>query len=236
MDWPFAGVRGAVDRARVGGGRVHVPGLPATWRRIAVALLLTALALPLVAAALAAGRDLALDRLAQALVVADAPPDHLDAVAIHGGGDSSAERERPAVALVRAGRADRLVALGGALPAGDPDLTYAGATVRRLRERGAADLPVERLEQGYSTWGELLALRQLAVERGWTSLGLATSPWHARRVAILARRAFAGTGVRWSLVVEPTSPAMARWWASPRGRVLVLGEWLKVGLALLTAR
>ena len=167
------------------------------------------------------------------LVVEHPMPDRVDAVAIHGGGGANAERELAALAMWREGRAGRIVAMGGPLPLGDRDVTYAGAVQRRLREVGAPPDAVQSLPVGASSGEELLALRGLAEREGWTAVALATSRWHSRRVALLAGQVFDGSGVDWRVVVpanygfEPD-----RWWEQPRASRLVTGEWLKIGMAL----
>ena len=167
------------------------------------------------------------------LVVAQEAPAHADAVAVHGGGGPGAERERAAATLWREGRADRVLAMGGPLPDGDPDGTYARAVERRLRQVGVPTEAVRVLPLGSSTAEELHALRQVAEVEGWASVVVATSRWHSRRVSLIAGQVFADSEIRWSVIVpEQMDLAVDRWWDSRRTRNLVVGEWLKVGLAL----
>jgi uncharacterized SAM-binding protein YcdF (DUF218 family) len=167
------------------------------------------------------------------LVVVQPAPDHADAVAVLGGGGATADRERVAVALWRDGRADHIVALGGPLPLGDPDVYYAWAVRRRLIAAGASPEAVRILAVGSSTAGELTALRAAAEAEGWTSLVVATSRLHSRRAALLAEQAFGGSPIAWRVVVAPEpGPSIDRWWDQPDLRAQVLGEWLKIALAL----
>jgi len=179
-----------------------------------------------IAAALAA----LLHLLATGLVRVDVPPPHLDAVAVHGGGSPLYERERPAVDLLKSGAADWIVAMGGTLPPGDPDLTYAGATVRRLNELEVDLDRVIRIDQGLSTQTELAALRRVAEGRGWHKVALSSSPWHTRRVAMTAERVFDGSGIGWS-VITGSPPGLDGWWSAPSNPVPV--EWFKIGMLLV---
>jgi uncharacterized SAM-binding protein YcdF (DUF218 family) len=207
--------------ARIGAARL-------AWLVGLVGLLLTAIPASFAASLVA---PTLLPTLGHALVAIDPTPSHVDAVAVHGGGGMGRVREVPAV-LMLAERADWLVAMGGPLPAGDPDLTYAGATLRRLRELGLHDDPrVIALTTGQSTEGELRALRELAEARGWRSVALSTSAWHTRRVGATARRVFAGSGIGVAVVALPTSDLdLDRWWQDYYARLAIPGEWAKLFL------
>jgi uncharacterized SAM-binding protein YcdF (DUF218 family) len=205
---------------------------------LAAALLLAAatclvavLALP---SALPLARATALRLLAEALVQVDEPPAHADAVAVHGGGEADGSREKAAIALWKDGRADRLVAMGGPLPPGDPDITYARGVARRLRADGVPNEAILRLEAGGSTAGELVALRRLAEAEGWRRVVLSSSRWHTRRIALLAGQVFRASPVAWSVVAPPGFGFdVDRWWEERPARDVVLGEWAKIGVALL---
>lgn len=201
------------------------------WLVAAAGLLISVVLAALVGLSVARGL---LPALGHALVDVDPVSAHVDAVAIHGGGGMSWVREIPAV-LMLGERADWLVAMGGPLPAGDPDLTYAGATMRRLRELGLHDdRRVLLLDSGQSTEGELRALRELAETRGWRALALSTSAWHTRRVSATARRVFAGSTIGIAVVALPTSELdLDRWWDDSHGRLVIPGEWVKLFLLSL---
>lgn len=167
--------------------------------------------------------------LGQALVAADPTPARVDAVAVHGGGGARGEREHRAVELLRDGVTEQVVAMGGRLPVGDPDLTYARAVERRLLARDVSPSLILRFDVGRSTQGELVALRRLAEERGWRSLALATSSWHTRRVKLLAGQVFAGSGVSLSVVaLDGDRGDLGDWWRDRWRRQLILGEWSKL--------
>jgi uncharacterized SAM-binding protein YcdF (DUF218 family) len=171
--------------------------------------------------------------VAWALVVSGpAPQPRVDAVAVSGGGDARGTREAPAALMLKSGRAGVIVAMGGPLPPGDPDGTYAGAVARRLRAHGVPAGAIVRTDEGRSTRHELVALRDLAEARGWRSVAIATSDWHSRRVAAEAERVFLGSPVRWGIVVAPSVDIdLDRWWTSEDGRKRVIDEWLKFAAA-----
>ncbi len=171
------------------------------------------------------------------LVVLEPLPERVTVVAIHGGGGSDSLREKPAAEMLLRGRADLIVAMGGPLPLGDPDGTYAGAVVRRLAALGVDPVKVVPLEQGGSTLAELRALRALALARGWSSIALATNRWHMRRVTLSAQNAFRGTSLIWFVIASPDiEPELARWWESSVGRRTVIGEWIKTGVLVVAGR
>jgi uncharacterized SAM-binding protein YcdF (DUF218 family) len=211
-------------------------GRPAGWALYTARVRIVLIAVLAIAVAVTSA-SFALGAVARApvdlLVARHGDAHHVDAVAIHGGGGASGDRELPAVALWREGRTARLVALGGALPLGDPDVTYARAVARRLAAMGVPAEAVRLLEVGSSTSEEMLALREVAEAEGWRSIALSTSRWHSRRAAIIADQVFGGSAIAWTIVVpdELDFPA-DRWWQERRSRELVYGEWAKVGLAL----
>jgi len=202
------------------------------WPLLAGALaVLGILIVPLPADAAATA---ALRALGHGLVVVDPPTGHVDAVAVHGGGGPNHDRELPAAQMLANGAADVVVAMGGPRPVGDPDLTYAGAVERRLREIGVDPDRIVRMTEGLSTSGELLALRRLAESRGWHAVALSSSPWHTRRVSMLAHRAFAGSGITVSVVAPAQGDVdLDQWWSRPYTRGLILGEWAKTAMAWL---
>lgn len=77
---------------------------------------------------------------------------------------------------------------------------------------------------------ELAAARALAGRRGWTSMQVVTSPYHARRVAVLiqdveATGADVGAGLKWGVTTasaEPVRPWL--WWSRRYDRRYVVYE------------
>jgi len=210
----------------------------ARLQTLALALLLAAATCLYAALALKSAvplaRGVALRLVAEALVQVDEPPARVDAVAVHGGGAENASRELAAISLWKDGRVGRFVAMGGPLPAGDPDVTYARAVERRLRANGVPDGVIVPMPAGNSTAGELIALRRLAEAEGWRHVVLTSSRWHTRRIALLAGQVFRGSSVGWTVTGPPELGFRAEgWWGDRRARDIVLGEWAKIGFALL---
>jgi uncharacterized SAM-binding protein YcdF (DUF218 family) len=217
----------AVPRRR----RVFAVAAPAPFTlpgwSIALAFLAALLVIPSVRSGLIAA---ALRPIGWALVASSqAPGAPVDAVAVSGGGDAQGTREAPAALMLKSGRAGVVVAMGGRLPPGDPDKTYAGAVARRLRAQGVPAGAIVRTDEGRSTRHELISLRGLAEARGWRSVAIATSDWHSGRVAVEAESVFAGSPVRWHIVVAPAAEfELDSWWTSEVGRSRVIDEWLKL--------
>lgn len=99
-------------------------------------------------------------------------------------------------------------------------------------ERGRAEaLPIRR--HRFGTRNEARALASLARERGWRSLVVISSGFHLRRVALVVRRALAGSGVRLSFAALPYDRDLygpGRWWRRPRGVRVVLSEVVKLAV------
>ncbi len=95
----------------------------------------------------------------------------------------------------------------------------------------AEALPIRR--QRFGTRNEARALASLALERGFKSLIVVSSGFHLRRVALVVRRALAGSGVRASFAALPYDRdpyAPGRWWRSPRRVRVVLSEVVKLAV------
>ncbi|HUG54131.1 MAG TPA: YdcF family protein [Vicinamibacteria bacterium] len=161
------------------------------------------------------------DRPARFLVQED-PPGLSDAVVVLAG-DPSYERTATAALLMRAGQARLLVLTGGEPGPGD--------SAASLRERAIAlgvppaDIRVE--SRSRSTREALVAVAPLLREKGVRSVTLVTSPYHQRRAAAVARRAWPGIAVR----SRPASPSFwtpRRWWTTAAGRRIVLTEYAKL--------
>ncbi|MGE5175286.1 MAG: YdcF family protein [Hyphomicrobiales bacterium] len=176
--------------------------------------------------------------------------DPADALFVLAGGQ---ERKVEAVARWRAGAAATLVVSVGrfewrryallGLP-GDDALGRAVEAVPYRRRHffvvvpsGAGDagdrrVEIVRVERGpLGTWRELRAFRRLAVERGWRSVVLLSSAIHLRRVSLLARRVFRGTGIAPTYLAVPGGrdrAGRASWPRTPRGAALIASELVKV--------
>ncbi|HEV8128170.1 MAG TPA: YdcF family protein, partial [Candidatus Eisenbacteria bacterium] len=85
----------------------------------------------------------------------------------------------------------------------------------------------------FGTRNEARALASLARGRGWRSLIVISSAFHLRRIALVVRRALAGSGVSVSYAALPfdrDSYAAGRWWRTPHGVRVVLSEVVKLGV------
>lgn len=98
-------------------------------------------------------------------------------------------------------------------------------------DSGAEAFPVRR--HRFGTRNEARALAALARERGWRSLVVISSGFHLRRVALVVKRALAGSGVRVSFAALPYDRdpyAPGRWWRRPRRVRVVLSEVVKLAV------
>lgn len=104
-----------------------------------------------------------------------------------------------------------------------------------LRRSGAeAVADVVRVDKRpFGTRHELRALRGLAAERGWGSLVLVSSAFHLRRVSLMARRIFRGTGVSLAYLGVPGATdryGPATWRRTFRGVRVIASEFVKLAL------
>lgn len=85
-----------------------------------------------------------------------------------------------------------------------------------------------------TTCEEALAVRELAQERGWTSLIVVTDPYHTRRARMAFRDAFRGTGI--AVMVRPVREHRYRpesWWQTQDGLRETWTEYLKLALYIV---
>jgi uncharacterized SAM-binding protein YcdF (DUF218 family) len=170
------------------------------------------------------------------LVVAEALP-RADAMVVLGGAAAYRERARAAAGLFGEGRAP-VVALtndglrGGWSQAEQRNPFFYERAGEELRRAG---VPAEKIElvPGLvtSTHDEAVALKAYAAARGWRSLLVVTSEYHARRSLWTFRRVFAGSGIAVGLAPAGPgegTPSGAFWWLRPRGWRLVAGEYVKL--------
>jgi uncharacterized SAM-binding protein YcdF (DUF218 family) len=180
-----------------------------------------------VSLALAAGALLATDLPARLLVVED-PPGPSDAVVVMAG-DPDYERTITAAALVRDGAVPLLVLTGGEPGPGD--------SAESLRAKAIAlGVAPERIRletTSHSTREAVLAVAPILRSAGARTVTVVTSPYHQRRAAAAARRAWPGVAVR-SRPAAASSWRPHRWWREERSRGIVVTEYLK--LAYYAAR
>jgi uncharacterized SAM-binding protein YcdF (DUF218 family) len=112
----------------------------------------------------------------------------------------------------------------------DPPVHYAAMVQRQAVSLGvSADRLLVAPGMPSSTYAEAVGLRQLAVEQGWRSLLVVTSPSHARRAGIILQSVFAGTGVYVQVVTVADHWYRAEsWWTSPAGRSETALEYAKL--------
>lgn len=186
-----------------------------------------ALALTAIVLAVAGAGFVLSDAPARVLVRDDAPT-RADAVVVMAG-DPDYERTATAARLVRAGQAPLMVLTGGERGPGDS----ASSLRRRALELG---VPADRIRvetASHSTREAVLAVEPILREAHVRTVILVTSPYHERRAAAAARRAWTGIEVR-SRPASPSSWRPERWWRDPRSRRIVVTEYLK--LAYYAAR
>jgi len=174
-----------------------------------------------IAAATVAAAVLGRDVPARYLVVED-PPGPADAIVVMAG-DPGYERTTAAAALMRASDVPVLLLTGGEPGPGD--------SAESLRARALAlGVPAARIrleERSRSTRGAVLALAPMLADAHARTVTLVTSPYHARRAAAAARRAWPGVLVR----SRPASPSLWRpegWWAHGGSRRIVVSEYVKL--------
>lgn len=130
-----------------------------------------------------------------------APDARFDAVIVLGGGTGVAtwgepqlsvagDRLRVGAELHRRGQTPLLITSGSSVAGlsqlGQRDLT--GETTALWRGMGVPDDAILAVPGPQNTRTEIIALGELAAERGWKRLGLVTSAWHLRRATRLAER------------------------------------------------
>jgi uncharacterized SAM-binding protein YcdF (DUF218 family) len=88
-----------------------------------------------------------------------------------------------------------------------------------------------------TTYEEANSVRQLAIERGWHSLMVVTSPFHTRRSRIIFQDMFRSTGI--TVIIRPVDGSWYKadsWWFSRAGVRNTRLEYLKLALYLVGYR
>lgn len=164
---------------------------------------------------------LAREEPARRLAVADplAPSDVIVVMA----GDPDYERTITAAALMRSGRGKTLILTGGEPGPGD-----SAASLRAVAIEFAVPPPRIQVETtSRSTREAVLAVAPMLEALGARTVTVVTSPYHQRRAAATARRAWPGVEVR-SFAASPSSWKAEGWWRSSQGRRIVATEYLKL--------
>ena len=88
-----------------------------------------------------------------------------------------------------------------------------------------------------TTYEEALAVRQLAIDRGWHTLRIVTSPSHTRRARYILADVFRDTGIAIQIQPVENHPySPDSWWATARGRHETGFEYVKFALYLVGYR
>jgi len=137
------------------------------------------------------------------------------------------DRRRPA--LVRQGDARWLIATDSELDLPGIRDSWAGLVRREAIWQGT---PEARIVDApgivTTTYAEALAVRRLALARGWRSLIVVTDPYHTRRARMIFRNVFRDAGVQF--IVRPADGAAYRadaWWRTEDGLRETWTEYLK---------
>jgi uncharacterized SAM-binding protein YcdF (DUF218 family) len=154
--------------------------------------------------------------------VVDQPAAHADAIVVLGGDNFYADRATHAAKLFREGVASQVVASGKRLR---PGAGEAELMEHDLIERGVPKDKILRLPQdASSTIEEALVVRQAAEQRGWKSIVLVTSNYHARRARYIFQKEFP-SGITVSVACAPDGDFdPSRWWEKRLSAKLFLHE------------
>ncbi len=195
---------------------------------------LASLLLALAAAVLihtALNPDRVLDSPARLLYVDTRDGSRADAVVCLSGAE--VERVEHCRRLYKAGKAGKIIVTGGGLEAGLIFYTAGGslASVSRgwLVENGVPEDSIEVVAQGASTYDEAAAVRVFIEGEGMGSIVVVSSPYHMRRVALVFRKAFRGSGVKVSFSpARGFNEGLAGWWRDEGLAAAVLAEYVKL--------
>jgi uncharacterized SAM-binding protein YcdF (DUF218 family) len=161
-------------------------------------------------------------------VVNDAPGP-ADAILILGDDDFQADRAARAAELYRARWAPRVVASGRFLR---PYMTIPELMRRDLMERGVpAEAIVAYPNQVENTREEALALRRLAVERGWRHVIVVTSNYHTRRTRFIFYRVWPQGFEFQTIAARDANYDADSWWRSRLAQKLFLHECVGIVVA-----
>jgi uncharacterized SAM-binding protein YcdF (DUF218 family) len=154
--------------------------------------------------------------------VVDEPPGPADAIVILGEDDFQADRAARAAELYRAHWAPRVVASGPFLR---PYMAIPELMRRDLMERGVpSEAIVPYANQVENTREEAIALRKLAVGRGWRHVLIVTSNYHTRRAHFIFYRVWP-QGFEFRIVAAPDANYDAdAWWRFRKSQKLFLHE------------
>ncbi|MCS7297792.1 MAG: YdcF family protein [Bacteroidia bacterium] len=126
-----------------------------------------------------------------------------------------------------------VVALGGAhnddlLALGMPYTQECTFTATALENFCVPPSHIHRECVGTSTQEEIAHIRHLCQLKGWKKIVIVSSPFHGRRIELLAQRWLAPDSITWGIAsAQPLSYSIERWWASEGGILTVFQEYVK---------
>ncbi|HBG47479.1 MAG TPA: hypothetical protein DDW94_10910 [Deltaproteobacteria bacterium] len=171
------------------------------------------------------------DLPARALFVDTGPGTGNDAIVCLSGAET--ERVEHCLELYRKGLAGVVVVTGGGLEKGlvfyREGRSLASISRDWLSSHGVPEGSITTIEEGTSTYEEALAVREFAVAKGLKSIVVVSSPYHMRRVSLVFRNVFGGSGV--SLGFSPARPfdeGLSGWWKEEGLVANVCLEYMKL--------
>lgn len=172
---------------------------------------------------------MAFSRLGQWLVIADPLPPSLDVIFVFAG--EAYVRVDYASELAKRYPTARLLVSGR---------NYKG-TMARISAAGIDTTRAEFTDDCRNTWEEIRFLTQWLSEtanatqndeNNQVTLGLVSSPYHMRRISLLARRQSLGSHAEAFFLPHSMQPdstgRRSQWWTAPESRVLALTETVKI--------
>ncbi|MBX2973296.1 MAG: YdcF family protein [Flavobacteriales bacterium] len=185
-----------------------------------------------VAALLGAGwllRYRLLHGVGSVLIVAD-EVHHADALYVLGG--ASYDRGTHAAELLKAGAAPVAYCTGSNVPssfkAEGRMITEAQLTRAAAIRAGASPEQVLPFSYGTSTFEEAQGVLLHAKRLGFDTIAVLTTDFHTRRVGVVFRKRFAGSGIHVLVASAPSSEYDAdQWWNSEQGLLMVNNEYVK---------
>lgn len=135
--------------------------------------------------------------------------------------------------LYKSGGAGKIIVTGGGLEAGLIYYREGGSLAALSRDwllaNGVPAGSIETVEEGASTYEEAAAVRALVERKSMRSIVVVSSPYHMRRVSLVFRKAFRGSGVGVSFSpAKGFSEGLAGWWRDEGLATAVVGEYVKL--------
>ncbi len=102
-------------------------------------------------------------------------------------------------------------------------------TAHMLREYCIPDSFIELACQGTSTYEEMLLIRQLCLEKGYRQILIVSSPFHGRRIRLLAQKHLTPANIRVQFApARPLHFRLKSWWESEYGLLSAFEESVKI--------